>query len=56
MADKAIVEYGIDYEEYKELAEILNNRGIKIDYIIPESAFREQFELSRERIRKYSLR
>ncbi len=56
IADKAIVEYGINYEEYKQLAEILSNRGVKIDYVIPEPAFREQFELSRERIRRYSLR
>lgn len=53
LADKAIVEYGINYEEYKQLAEILKNRGVKIDFIIPESAFNEQFELSRVRIRKY---
>lgn len=54
-ADKAIVEYGVTYDEYRQLSEILRDRGIKIDYVIPESAFRDQFELSRERIRRYSF-
>ena len=34
--DKALVNYGITYNEYKTLSDILKQSGIEIEYIIPE--------------------
>jgi hypothetical protein len=37
--DKALVNYGVTYDEYKTLAEILKQKGMEIEYIIPEKAY-----------------
>jgi hypothetical protein len=52
-SDKAIVKYGVSYEEYKELAEILKRKGYKIEFVIPQEAFEMQKTISRNRIMHY---
>ena len=52
--DKALVNYGVTYDEYKTLAEILKQKGMEIEYIIPEKAYNEQIERSLQMIKKLS--
>jgi hypothetical protein len=53
IADKCLVEYGVNYKEYLAIAEIIKKSDIKIDWIIPEETFTFLIAESKRNIEKY---
>ena len=53
IADKCLVEYGVNYEEYLAVAEIIRRSDIKIDWIIPKDTFSFLIAESKRIIEKY---
>jgi len=50
VADRCIAEYGVSYDEYKEVAEKFRSLGHGVDWLVPKDTFDFLVEERRSRI------
>ncbi len=50
VADRSIVEYGLSYDEYMQLQDVLKGMGYAIEWVVPTDTFEFLVEESRTRI------
>lgn len=50
VADRCVADYGVSYEEYKDVAEKINDLGHRVARPVPKDAFDFLVEESRRRI------